>query len=50
MRVGEASVVGVAVPESGYAGEGRFDASVREERIPERIAMPRLPDDCLGGA
>jgi len=46
VRVGEASVVGVAVPESGYAGEGRFDASVREERI----AMPRLPDDCLGGA
>ncbi len=40
---GAASVVGVAVPESGYAGEGTVDVWVIEERMPERIAMPSVP-------
>lgn len=41
----EESVVGVAVPESGYAGEGACERvdSLREERIPERMAMPSVP-------
>jgi hypothetical protein len=36
-------VVGVAVPESGYAGEGAVEAVEREDRMPERIAMPSVP-------
>ena len=35
--------MGVAVPESGYAGDGNAEASVIEESMPERIAMPRVP-------
>jgi hypothetical protein len=35
--------MGVAVPESGYAGDGNVEASVIEESMPERIAMPRVP-------
>ena len=31
------------MPESGYAGEGAMDAVVREERIPERMAIPSVP-------
>ena len=40
---GATSVVGVAVPESGYAGDGAVDVLVIEERMPERIAMPNVP-------
>ena len=43
---GEWSVVGVAVPESGYAGEGEVEEAVlREERMPERMAMPSVPEN-----
>ena len=44
-REDEESVVGVAVPESGYAGEGACESvdSLREERIPDRMAMPSVP-------
>jgi hypothetical protein len=39
------SVVGVAVPESGLAGVGAWESvdSLREERIPLRMAMPSVP-------
>ena len=44
VRGGDSSVVGVAVPESGYAGDGKLeDASWREDKMPERIAMPNVP-------
>ena len=45
---GEESVVGVVVPESGYAGEGACErvASDKEERIPLRMAMPSVPEEC----
>ena len=42
--IGDSSVVGVAVPESGYAGEGDVEcAFVRASRMPDRIAMPSVP-------
>jgi hypothetical protein len=38
------SVVGVAVPESGYAGDGAVECAFeREDRIPDNIAMPSVP-------
>src|SRR2546423_11851725 len=37
VRGGGESVVGVAVPESGYAGEGDVEACVIDARMPERI-------------
>ncbi len=40
---GDCSVVGVAVPESGYAGEGAVDAVEREESMPESMAIPSVP-------
>lgn len=43
VRGGGESVVGVTVPESGYAGDGDVEASAIEESMPERIAMPRVP-------
>jgi len=43
VRCGGPSVVGVAVPESGYAGDGAVEASLRDVRIPDRMAMPRVP-------
>ena len=43
VRGGGPSEVGVAVPESGYAGEGNVDASLREDKMPERIAIPSVP-------
>jgi hypothetical protein len=43
VRCGGPSVVGVAVPESGYAGDGAVEASVKDDRIPDRMAMPSVP-------
>ena len=40
---GGCSVVGVAVPESGYAGEGAVEAVEREERMPDNMAIPSVP-------
>ena len=42
---GGISVVGVAVPESGYAGEGCDGCCEKERdaRMPLRIAIPRVP-------
>jgi hypothetical protein len=47
VRGGGKSVVGVAVPESGYAGEGEVEASVMEESMPESIAIPSVPVDII---
>ncbi len=37
------SQVGVTVPESGAAGEGICDDSLREEKMPDKMAVPRVP-------
>lgn len=44
VRAGGVSETGVAVPESGRAGDGMCEDSLREEKMPERMAMPRVPD------
>ena len=42
--VDDLSLVGVAVPESGYAGDGAIEGwDEMDERIPLRIAMPSVP-------
>ena len=41
---GAVSEVGVTVPESGGAGEGMCEDSLREEKIPDKIAIPSVPD------
>ena len=48
VRGGGESVVGVAVPESGYAGEGEVEASEIEESMPESIAIPSVPVEIIG--
>ncbi len=40
---GGASEVGVTVPESGPAGDGICEVSLSEEKMPDSIAMPRVP-------
>jgi hypothetical protein len=48
VRGGGESVIGVAVPESGYAGEGEVEASEIEESMPESIAIPSVPVERIG--
>jgi hypothetical protein len=48
VRGGGESVTGVAVPESGYAGEGEVEASEIEESMPESIAIPSVPVEIIG--
>jgi hypothetical protein len=48
VRGGGESVIGVAVPESGYAGEGAVEASEIEESMPESIAIPSVPVEIIG--
>ena len=48
VRGGGESVIGVAVPESGYAGEGEVEASEIEESMPESIAIPSVPVEIIG--
>ena len=43
VRVGGLSEVGVTVPESGHASEGVWEDSPREEKTPDRIAIPSVP-------
>lgn len=40
---GGASEVGVTVPESGAAGDGICEVSLSEEKMPDKMAMPRVP-------
>jgi hypothetical protein len=48
VRGGGESAIGVAVPESGYAGEGEVRASEIEESMPESIAIPNVPMEIIG--
>jgi hypothetical protein len=48
VRGGGESVTGVAVPESGYAGDGKVEASVIEANMPDRIAIPSVPAEAAG--
>lgn len=40
---GGASEVGVTVPESGAAGDGICEVSLSEEKMPDKMAVPRVP-------
>ena len=44
---GGASEVGVTAPESGAAGDGICEVSLNEEKMPDRMAMPRVPVSSL---
>jgi hypothetical protein len=48
VRGGGESVVGVAVPESGYEGEGEVEVSEIDESMPESIAIPSVPVEIIG--
>jgi hypothetical protein len=43
VRAGGVSEVGVTVPESGHIGEGIWEDSLREEKMPDKIAIPSVP-------
>lgn len=40
---GGPSEVGVTVPESGAAGDGICEDSLSEEKMPDKMAIPRVP-------
>lgn len=41
---GVISDMGVTVPESGGAGDGICEDSLREEKMPDKMATPSVPD------